>query len=87
MGTSNDRPYVDAVYKLAGKTENGVFVPTMKLSRGKITLPGKKQGFRQVDERGEYSKDIIGLEEERIEGKPLLKQVMEKGQSHMSFPL
>ncbi len=70
MSTSNDRPYVDAVYKLAGKIENSIFVPTMKLSRGKMTLPGRKQVFRQMKER-KYLKDIIGLDGERIKGKPL----------------
>jgi hypothetical protein len=38
-----NRPYVDVVYKLSGMVENGVFLPTMKLSTGKITLPGKRQ--------------------------------------------
>jgi nicotinate phosphoribosyltransferase len=51
----------------------------MKLSKGKITLPGKKQIFRQRDRKGKYVKDIVGLEDEKIKGEPLLAKVMENG--------
>jgi nicotinate phosphoribosyltransferase len=86
MSTSYDRPYVDVVYKLSGKVERGAFVPTMKLSKGKITLPGKKQIFRQQDQRGMYFKDIIGLENEEIRGEELLARVMEKGRITYEIP-
>jgi nicotinate phosphoribosyltransferase len=79
MSTSNDRPYVDVVYKLSGREENGIFVPAMKLSKDKITLPGKKQVFRQTDSKGNYARDIIALEHEEIQGEPLMQKVMEKG--------
>jgi nicotinate phosphoribosyltransferase len=81
MSTSLDRPYVDVVYKLSEKVEEGNFVPTMKLSKGKVTLPGKKQIFRQRDENRKCVKDIIGLEDERIEGERLLKKVMKDGRT------
>ena len=86
MSTSEDRPYIDAVYKLSGKIENGTFVPAMKLSKGKITLPGKKQVFRQMDQNGKYAKDVIGLEDEKIEGQSLLVKVMEKGNITHDLP-
>jgi nicotinate phosphoribosyltransferase len=86
MSTSEDRPYIDAVYKLSGKVEDGIFVPTMKLSKGKITLPGKKQIFRQKDKNGKYVKDIIGLEDEKVEGVPLLVKVMENGNMTHNLP-
>jgi nicotinate phosphoribosyltransferase len=86
MSTSEDRPYIDAVYKLSGKIENGTFVPTMKLSKGKITLPGKKQIFRQKDRNGKYAKDIIGLEDEKVKGQPLLVKIMEKGNITYNLP-
>ncbi len=79
MSTSNDRPYVDAVYKLSEKQEKGIFIPAMKLSKDKITLPGKKQVFRQKDAKGNYARDTIALEHEEILGEPLLQKVMEKG--------
>lgn len=86
MSTSFDRPYVDVVYKLSGKVENGVFIPTMKLSKGKVTLPGRKQVFRQKDLKGKYCKDIVGLEDEKVNGEPLLARVMENGQITCDLP-
>jgi len=86
MSTSEDRPYIDAVYKLSGKIENGTFIPAMKLSKDKITLPGKKQIFRQKDRNGKYAKDVIGLEEEKLEGQPLLVKVMEKDNITYNLP-
>jgi nicotinate phosphoribosyltransferase len=86
MSTSIDRPYVDVVYKLSGKVERGVFVPAMKLSKGKMTLPGKKQIFRQYDEEGNYRKDIIGLEHERVNGEKLLVNVVRKGRGIYDAP-
>jgi len=80
MSTSNDRPYVDVVYKLSIKVENGIVIPAMKLSRGKLTLPGLKQVFRQRNSKGQYVKDIIALEGEKVKGEPLLKKVMQNGQ-------
>ncbi|MDQ1279454.1 MAG: nicotinate phosphoribosyltransferase, partial [Thermoproteota archaeon] len=86
MSTSSDKPYVDAVYKLVGKTEKGVFIPTMKLSPGKITLPGKKQVYRQTDKKGRIRRDVICLEDEEVKGKPLLQQVVRKGVLSYSPP-
>ena len=86
MSTSFDRPYVDVVYKLSGKVENGVFVPAMKLSKGKITLPGKKQLFRLKDTEGNYVKDVIGLSNEKVEGEPILAKAMENGSIVFRLP-
>jgi nicotinate phosphoribosyltransferase len=86
MSTSHDRPYVDVVYKLSGKVEDGVFVPAMKLSKGKITLPGMKQIFRQRDKKGMYVRDIIGLEDEKVRGESLLAKVMENGKIVYDLP-
>jgi nicotinate phosphoribosyltransferase len=86
MGTSYDKPSVDVVYKLCERTdETGKFVPVIKLSKNKMTLPGRKQVFR-VEKDGVYVKDIIGLEEERIDGNPLLIKVMEKGKLVYELP-
>jgi nicotinate phosphoribosyltransferase len=87
MGTSEDRPYVDVIYKLCEKIDgNGKFAPIMKLSEGKVTLPGRKQVFRVKDKRGNFVKDIIGLENERIGGEPLLIKVVEKGKMVYDLP-
>jgi len=87
MGTSADRPYVDIIYKLCEKmNKKGEFSPIMKLSKGKVTLPGRKQVFRFKDERGNFVKDIIALEDEKINGEPLLVKVMEKGKTVYGLP-
>ena len=86
MSTSFDRPYIDVVYKLSGKVENRVFVPAMKLSKGKITLPGKKQLFRLKDTEGNYAKDVIGLSNEKVDGEPILAKAMENGSIVFRLP-
>ena len=87
MSTSEDRPYVDIIYKLCEKMdESGVFVPTMKLSQGKITLPARKQVYRVKDRNGSFAKDIIALHGEKVEGTPLLVKVMEKGEIVHKLP-
>lgn len=87
MGTSEDRPYVDIIYKLCERmNEKGEFSPVMKLSKGKATLPGRKQVFRFKDERSNFVKDVIALEDEKINGEPLLVKVMEKGKIVYDLP-
>jgi nicotinate phosphoribosyltransferase len=81
MSTSEDRPYVDIIYKLCERLDkSGKFVPTMKLSRHKRTLPARKQVYRVSDKAGNFVKDIIALHNEKVEGKPLLIKVMERGE-------
>lgn len=87
MGTSADRPYVDIIYKLCERMdERGNFTPIMKLSEGKATLPGRKQVFRFKNSQGEFEKDVIALEDEKINGEPLLVKVMEKGNIIYDLP-
>jgi nicotinate phosphoribosyltransferase len=87
MGTSADRPYLDVIYKLC-ETMNpeGSFSPIMKLSKGKNTLPGRKQVFRSKSEDGFCQKDTIALAEEKIEGDPLLSRVMDNGKLSYKLP-
>ncbi len=86
MSTSSDRPYVDVVYKLSAKLENGEFVPVMKLSRGKATLPGIKQVFRFCDGKRRYVKDVVALTDEQIQGEPMLTRVMKEGKTTHDSP-
>lgn len=75
MGTSADSPFLGAVYKLVA--EGGV--PKVKLSAGKVTLPGLKQVHR-FSSGGHFERDVIALETEEVAGaRPLLGRVMEKG--------
>ena len=85
MGTSSDYPYVDIVYKLSEVFRDGSFVPVMKLSKNKVTLPGRKQVFR-IKRKGKYVKDVISLEDEKVEGNPLLIPVMKKGKLVYDLP-
>ena len=87
MGTSADKPYVDVIYKLCEtQSASGEFSPIMKLSEGKITLPGRKQVYRFKDDKGGYEKDTIALANEKLEAEPLLIKVMEKGRAVYEFP-
>jgi nicotinate phosphoribosyltransferase len=87
MGTSADRPYVDVIYKLCETMNKGdSFSPIMKLSEGKVTLPGRKQVYRFEDKKGDFEKDLITLSYEKIKGKPLLVKVIEKGEIDYDFP-
>jgi nicotinate phosphoribosyltransferase len=87
MVTSEDSPYTNIIYKLSERiSATNEFVPTMKLSKGKITLPGRKQVFRIRESTNHFSKDIIGLCSEKIEGEPLLIRVMEKGDIICDLP-
>lgn len=87
MGVSSDAPYLDVIYKLSQIDDaRGGAKPVMKLSKDKITYPGKKQVFRVCDKKGFYGKDIIGLEGEAVKGKPLLVKVMERGKIKSPLP-
>ncbi len=81
MGTSIDAPCLDVIYKISEVSdEDGNFLPTMKLSKNKVTYPGRKQVFRIRDKKGRFIKDMLCLEEERFKGEPLLIKVVDKGQ-------
>jgi nicotinate phosphoribosyltransferase len=74
MGTSADAPALGGAYKLVQDARG----PKRKLSTGKATLPGRKQIFRVF--RGDsYDHDVIALDHEHLEGRPLLEQVMLDG--------
>ena len=86
MGTSADRPYLDVIYKLCEiMRADGIFSPIMKLSKDKITLPGRKQVYRFKNKDASFSRDVIALADERVDGEPLLVKVMEKGKVSCDF--
>jgi nicotinate phosphoribosyltransferase len=88
MGTSSDAPWLDVNYKLSEITDKrGDFLPTMKLSRDKVTYPGRKQVFRVKDGNNRFIKDIVALENEKIKGIPLLKPVILGGKRVAGFEL
>jgi len=75
MGVSRDAPGLDIAYKLveyAGRSR-------LKLSTGKVLLPGPKQVFRvERDEAADH--DLLGQRHEEAHGRPLLQCVMARGQ-------
>jgi nicotinate phosphoribosyltransferase len=76
LDVSADAPYLDCAYKLqeyAGR-------PRRKKSEAKATWPGRKQVYRQYDQDGHLSRDVVTLETEQREGEPLLQLVMQNGQ-------
>lgn len=76
-GVSADAPWSDMVYKIVCFDNR----PVMKLSEGKMSLPGTKQIFRRHDANGILTGDIIGLEDDAgpVDSHPLLERVMTQG--------
>ncbi len=71
MGVSADAPWSDIAYKLVEYDNR----PVLKLSTGKVSLPGKKQVFRICDKQGQLQKDIIALRGENVAGaEPLAEE-------------
>jgi nicotinate phosphoribosyltransferase len=75
LGTSEDAPNLDLVYKLAQLDGR----PLLKLSTDKATLPGVKQVWRTIDGHGRFAGDVISLAEEELDGVPLLAPRMRRG--------
>ena len=80
LGTSGDAPSLDSTYKLVACVDaDGSEVPVIKLSSGKLTLPGRKQVWRN-HEAGRFVGDLIGLEDDEAPGDPLLQPAMRDGE-------
>ena len=75
MDTSSDAPYLDCAYKL----QEYAGVARRKRSEGKATWPGRKQVFRYYDDNGIMVYDVLTVENDMQEGKPLIKQYMQDG--------
>jgi nicotinate phosphoribosyltransferase len=58
MGVSADYPYLDTAYKMVLYRDR----PVMKLSRDKVSAPGRKQVFR----RAKPFSDVLGLRDEAV---------------------
>ncbi len=74
MSVSADAPSLDISYKLTEYAGAG----RMKLSAGKMTLPGRKQVFRR-EAGGVATGDVIARADESLPGTPLLAPVMRGG--------
>ncbi|NOJ93804.1 nicotinate phosphoribosyltransferase [Corallococcus coralloides] len=74
MGVSEDAPALDMAYKLVEYAGRG----RLKLSPGKVLLPGRKQVFREEWD-GVASRDMLACHDEVLPGRPLLRRVMHQG--------
>jgi nicotinate phosphoribosyltransferase len=80
---------LNGIYKFAENTdEAGRRIPSMKFTstKGKTTLPGKKQVWRSSKE-GKYCEDVIALWDEEVQGaQPLMVPIILKGEFVYDFP-
>jgi nicotinate phosphoribosyltransferase len=74
MGVSADVPALDMAYKLVEYAGHG----RLKLSTGKVLLPGRKQVFRE-EEDGVARRDVLARHGEALPGRPLLRRMMHAG--------
>jgi nicotinate phosphoribosyltransferase len=75
LTTSEDLPALECVYKL----QEYAGIPRKKLSPGKATWPGRKQMWRRFDRDGRMVGDTLSVEDDDVEGTPLLQLVMAGG--------
>jgi len=82
LGVSGDAPSLGGVYKLVADSGG----PRIKLSAGKITLPGCKQVWR-FESHGLIDHDVLVLEGEHVAGaRPILEPVMAGGRRLAEAP-
>jgi nicotinate phosphoribosyltransferase len=74
LDASSDVPVLDCAYKLQEYRDK----PRRKLSKGKVTWPGRKQVWRKVKD-GRISGDIVSVETDQQPGETLVKQVIKGG--------
>jgi nicotinate phosphoribosyltransferase len=80
LATPGDAPHLNLIYKLVEVERGGKIREAAKLSRAKVTYPGRKQTFRSSSKSGEWEGDRIALQTEPANGgMPLLVQVMRGG--------
>jgi nicotinate phosphoribosyltransferase len=85
MATSKDCPALGGVYKVVEIKDGDSVRYPIKLSSSKRSWPGRKQVFRRKRD-GIFTKDVIGLADETLEGDPLLAPVMKDGQRTAPSP-
>jgi nicotinate phosphoribosyltransferase len=86
--TSRDDPALPGIYKLVAIERNGKWLPRVKTSAGKQTLPGPKQIFRKHSKQRKLQWDILGMADEDPpkETVALLNRIVEGGCLVYEFP-
>jgi nicotinate phosphoribosyltransferase len=86
MDSSEDAPTINIIYKLDEIINSRQRIPKIKLSKDKLTLP-KRMPLRIYGKDCSFEKDILALDDEKIEGAhPLLVKIMEKGELIYDMP-
>jgi nicotinate phosphoribosyltransferase len=86
LSTSSDAPTLSVLYKLVEVERGGEVREAAKFSAAKVTYPGRKQVYRDIDSQGDYAGDVIALEEEHMPGEPLLVPVLRAGKRVSDAP-
>lgn len=76
LGSSEDAPVLDLVYKLTEYAGE----PRLKNSPGKELYPGRKQVWRETGSDGRLRCDRLTLRDRKAPGTPLLEPIMRGGQ-------
>jgi len=79
LGTSRDSPVVNGVYKLVSRRHGGEWRGVWKRSADKATVPGPKQVYRSYS-GGTIDGDVIAAADEELDGEPLLRSAMRRGE-------
>jgi len=75
LDTSADAPYLDCAYKL----QEYAGMARRKRSEGKATWPGRKQVYRNYNDKGQMILDTVTVADAPCSGLPLLQPVMRAG--------
>ena len=86
LSTSSDAPTLSVLYKLVEVERGGEVREAAKFSAAKVTYPGRKQVYRDIDSQGDYAGDVIALEDEHMPGEPLLVPVLRAGKRVSDAP-
>lgn len=80
LATPGDAPHLNLVYKLVEVERGGRVHEAAKLTKAKVTYPGRKQVFRFSGRDEEFTSDRIALASEAVaKAEPLLVEVMRGG--------
>jgi nicotinate phosphoribosyltransferase len=85
LATSDDAPTLDPVYKLVAVERDGEMQPSMKLSTGKVTYPGRKS-VRRIERDGTFERDVLAPAGAGDPGEELLVAVFAGGKRVYDLP-
>lgn len=83
--TSTDAPNLEGVYKLVAVGDGENVEPSMKLSAGKVSHPGRK-GIRRIEEDGVFHHDVLTTRDESGTGTNLMIEVYDEGRLVYDVP-